>query len=106
MNDILKSISNDPDGLLTYEFMANNIETIEDQMPALVENMIRVDAHGQFSVSAARYLHAIDAGKYSAEIDRLISAAIDKDRERVYRLSPDRHLGSRLYGQGFRTCRR
>lgn len=84
MNDILKSISSDPDGLLTYEFMANNIETIEDQMPALVENMIRVDAHGQFSVSAARYLHAIDAGKYSAEIDRLISAAIDKDRERVY----------------------
>lgn len=84
MNDIIKTLSNDPDGLATYEFMANNIEDLDDNMPALVDNMIKVDAHGQFTVSAARYLHAIDHRKYADEIDRLIAAAIEKDRERVY----------------------
>ncbi|MDE6488282.1 MAG: hypothetical protein K2L46_03295, partial [Paramuribaculum sp.] len=49
-----------------------------------IENMIMVDASGQFTVSAARYLNAIDPEKYAAHIQNLISAAIDKDRERVY----------------------
>lgn len=84
MDNIIKNLSNDPDGLATYEFIANNIDDIDDKMSDLVENMIKVDTQGQFTVSAARYLHAIDRVKYAREIDRLISAAIDKDRERVY----------------------
>ncbi len=84
MDNIIKNLSNDPDGLATYEFIANNIDNIDDKMSDLVENMIKVDTQGQFTVSAARYLHAIDHVKYAREIDRLISAAIDKDRERVY----------------------
>ncbi|MCM1347767.1 MAG: hypothetical protein NC338_00015 [Firmicutes bacterium] len=84
MEEKIKHLISDPDGLATYEFIANNIESIDPVLASLVDNMIRVDASGQFTVSAARYLNAIDSTKYSAEINRLISAAIDKDREHVY----------------------
>lgn len=84
MEENIKHLVNDPDGLATYEFIANNIETIDPVLATLIDNMIKVDASGQFTVSAARYLHAIDSTKYATEIERLISAAIDKDRERVY----------------------
>lgn len=86
-----KQLSNDPDGLLTYEYIANNIDGITNEMPELVDNMIAVDGCGQFCVSAARYLHAIDSQRYADPINRLIAAAIDKDRERAYigQLLPD-----------------
>lgn len=79
-----KDLINDPDGLLTYEYLANNIEDLGDRLADVTDNMIRVDTTGQFTVSAARYLHAINPALYSTEIDRLIAAAIDKDRERSY----------------------
>lgn len=85
MNDELKKqLSKDPDGLLTYEYIANNIDSIDDIMPELADNIINVDLSGQFVVSAARYLNAIDKTKYAESIDRLIKAAIEKDRERKY----------------------
>lgn len=46
--------------------------------------MMRVDLSGQFIVSAARYLFAIDAEHYNNAISRLITAAIEKDREHRY----------------------
>ncbi len=46
--------------------------------------MINVDASGQFTVSAARYLNAINPEAYAQQISRLIAAAIEKDRERRY----------------------
>ena len=79
-----KELISDPDGLLTYEYLANNIEDLGDRLSEVTENMIKVDTTGQFTVSAARYLHAINPVLYSTEIDRLIAAAIDKDRERCY----------------------
>lgn len=79
-----KCLSADVDGLLTYEYIANNIGSCDDVLPELVDNIVRVDADGQFSVSAARFLRAIDAEAYSVCIDRLIAAGIDKDRERKY----------------------
>lgn len=82
--DLKKRLSKDPDGLLTYEYIANNINGIESVLPDLVENMIAVDGNGQFCVSAARYLNAIDAGVYAVAIKQLIAAAIEKDRERAY----------------------
>lgn len=82
--DTIKELSHDPDGLLTYEYIANNIDGCFDDIDFLVDNMIKVDATGQFLVSAARYLNAIDADKFKAAIDRLVAAAIDKDRERRY----------------------
>lgn len=85
MDEILKKqLSKDPDGLLTYEYIANNIGTIDDIMLELAENIINVDMSGQFVVSAARYLNAIDKEKYAESINLLIKAAIEKDRERKY----------------------
>lgn len=82
--NLRKQLSKDPDGLLTYEYIANNIGTIDDIMLELAENIINVDMSGQFVVSAARYLNAIDKEKYAESIDCLIKAAIEKDRERKY----------------------
>ena len=82
--EIKKELGKDPDGLLTYEYIANHINTIDDIIDDLVDNMTAVDLTGQFIVSAARYLHAIDKEKYAGPIARLITAAIEKDRERRY----------------------
>ena len=85
MDEALKEkLKTDPTGLKTYEYIANNINAIDDIMPELVDNIIEVDMKGQFVVSAARYLFAIDKDKYAAEIDKLVKAAITKDREHVY----------------------
>lgn len=82
--EILKKLRKDEDGLATYEYIANNIGKCDDIMPKLVENIIQVDRNGQFVVSTARYLHAIDKDKYAESIDTLIKAAIERDREHKY----------------------
>lgn len=53
--DRLKELSADADGLLTYEYLANHIDSCDEDMDFLVDNMIKVDQSGQFLVSAARY---------------------------------------------------
>ncbi|MDE6196272.1 MAG: hypothetical protein K2F91_00220 [Muribaculaceae bacterium] len=93
-NDI-KALRQDPDGLLTYEYLANHIgECGPAEIDALIENMERVDLSGQFLASAARYLNAIDAEAYAPAIKTLVAGAIDKDRE--HRYLPDLMQG--LYG--------
>ncbi|MDE5786427.1 MAG: hypothetical protein K2H98_07845 [Duncaniella sp.] len=82
--ELKKQLTADPDGLLTYEYIANHIGACDDIMDELADNMILVDNSGQFTVSSARYLNAIDAEKYRAIINRLIASAIEKDRERRY----------------------
>lgn len=82
--EVKKQLSKDPSGLLTYEYIANHIDTCFDDMDSLVDNMINVDVTGQFLASAARYLYAIDSEKYATHISRLIGAVIDKDREHRY----------------------
>lgn len=79
-----KKLRKDPNGLMTYEYIANNIDKVDSIMPDLVENIIDVDKSGQFVVSTARYLHAINPSKYNSCIDSLIKAAIARDREHVY----------------------
>lgn len=91
MNDILKNLSKDEDGMLTYEYIANNVSDCSEIMPELIENMRRVDSTGQFVASTARFLAAIDKDHFSSAIDSLIEAAIEKDREH-------RYLGSLLKG--------
>ena len=94
----LKRLKSDPDGLLTYEYLANHIGECEpSDIEALVDNMTTVDLTGQFLASAARYLHAIDAEGYAPAIKRLVGAAIDKDRE--HRYLPDLITG--LYGADY-----
>ncbi len=82
--DIKNKLEKDPDGLLTYEYIANNIDSCDEDMDFLVANMIKVDLSGQFVASAARYLYAIDATKYEKYISQLIASVIEKDREHRY----------------------
>lgn len=82
--EIRKKLAKDPDGLLTYEYIANHIGECEEVMDILVDNMIAVDSTGQFIVSAARYLSAIGSKEYAKQIARLVAAAIEKDREHRY----------------------
>ena len=92
-----KKLQSDPNGLLTYEYIANNIYDIDEVINELVENIISVDRSGQFVVSTARYLNAIDKEKFATPIDMLIKAAIAKDREHVY-LSD---LATSIWGQDY-----
>ena len=82
--DILKKLKKDEDGLLTYEYIANNMGKCDSIMPELIDNIIKVDRNGQFIVSTARYLNAIDKKKYASGIDTLVKAAIERDREHKY----------------------
>lgn len=82
--DDIKRLGKDSDGLLTYEYIANHIGEDDLDIDFLVDNMVKVDHNGQFTVSAARYLAAIDAAAFAPQIERLVAAAIDKDRERRY----------------------
>lgn len=80
-----KALTADPDGLATYEYIANHIENLAAaDIEALASNMIEVDTTGQFTASAARYLTAIDAQFHHEAIRRLVAATIDKDREHRY----------------------
>ncbi|MBD5211474.1 MAG: hypothetical protein HDS77_09500 [Bacteroidales bacterium] len=81
---IINELEKDVDGLATYEFIANNVEAIDDDLDCLTDNLIKVDGNGQFLVSAARFLAAVDKERFAAAIDRMVAAAIDKDRERAY----------------------
>ncbi len=97
-NNTKKMLENDSNGLLTYEYIANNMGSIDDDMAELVDNMILKDRTGQFVVSTARYLNAIDREKYASSIDLLVKAAIAKDRDHVY-LS---YLAASLWGDDFK----
>lgn len=79
-----KELAKDANGLLTYEYIANNIDSCFEDMDWLVENMVSVDLTGQFVASAARYLYAIDSARYKSYISTLIASVIDKDREHRY----------------------
>ncbi len=92
MNPELKKIlDSDKDGLVTYEYLANHIDSCDDVIDDLVDNIIRVDKTGQFAASTARYLNAINSETFAGVISKLIAAAIDKDREH-------RYLGDLLQG--------
>jgi hypothetical protein len=99
MNDTTKKmLENDSNGLLTYEYIANNMGNIDEDLPTLVDNMIMKDRTGQFVVSTARYLNAIDRDKYATSIDLLVKAAIAKDRDHVYLA----YLASSLWGTDYK----
>lgn len=94
-----KRLKSDPDGLLTYEYLANNIETCTGaDLEAVVDNLKRVDLNGQFTASAARYLNALDSAAYASAIETLAAATIDKDREHRYL----GNLLSSLYGEDYK----
>ena len=81
-SDLKKRLEKDENGLTTYEYIANNINNVDfaQEVDELVDNIIRVDKTGQFVVSTARYLNAIDKDGFAQQIDRLIKAEITVDR--------------------------
>ena len=99
-DQIKKRLENDESGLLTYEYIANNINNADfpQEIDQLVDKIIEVDRTGQFVVSTARYLNAIDKDTYAVQIDRLIKAAITVDRERAYLGS----LASSIWGDDYK----
>lgn len=97
-NNIKKILETDTNGLLTYEYIANNMGNIDEDMSTLVDNMILKDRTGQFVVSTARYLNAIDREKYAESIDLLVKAAIARDRDHVYLA----YLASSLWGSDYK----
>jgi len=80
----IKLLKQDPDGLITYEYLANHIDDCDNDLDAIVDNLVLVDLSGQFLASSARYLHAIDPDRYATAVRRLVAATIDKDREHRY----------------------
>lgn len=73
------------DGLQAYEYMANNIETLDTAaLGEVTDLLMKADLNGQFCVSAARYLFATNPLHYADVIDRLVKGAIERDRERRY----------------------
>ena len=84
MNNTIKELENDPDGMATYEYIVNNVDSCLEEMPVLIDNLRRVDLSGQFLASTARFLHAVDAVRFGGCIPTLIEGAISKDRERRY----------------------
>ena len=82
--DEKKALQADADGLKSYEFIANHIEDGVEDIDKAIDNMVRVDTTGQFLASAARYLNAINPDKFAEQIDRLVAATIERDREHRY----------------------
>lgn len=93
-------LKQDFDGLQTYEYIANHIDDLDDDdLSWLVGNMTTVDLSGQFTASAARYLHAINAARFATAVDKLVAATIDKDRE--HRYLPDVLIS--IYGEDYHS---
>lgn len=77
-------LATDADGMATYEYIVNHCECCMENMPEMLDNLKRVDSNGQFLCSTARYLGAIDREGFAEWINKLVEAAIEKDRERRY----------------------
>ncbi len=84
MNDVLNNPECDADGMATYEYIVNHVDTCIDDMPSLAANLKRADLTGQFLASTARFLAAVDRETFGAWIPLLVEAAIERDRERRY----------------------
>lgn len=92
-----KALAADADGLKSYEYIANHIENGIEDIDFVIDNMARADLSGQFLASAARYLHAINPQEYAEHIQKLVAAAINRDRE--HRYLPD--LLNSIYGPDY-----
>ena len=97
MSELTKILEGDTDGMATYEYIVNNIDTCSEDMTAIVDNLKRVDVSGQFLASTARFLMAVDPERFSIWLTPLVDAAIQKDREHKYILS----LLEAIWGQDY-----
>lgn len=84
MKDELKELELDHDGMLTYEYIVNHVDEIEDTLSRLCEMMKLSDKTGQFLASTARFLHAVDKDRFDKYVGGFIEGALDRDREHKY----------------------
>ena len=80
-NHIKKILDDDTNGLLTYEYIANNMGTVDADLPALIDNMIMKDRTGQFVVSTARYLNAINMQLMDVTEDEVLQFINEREEE-------------------------
>lgn len=97
MTELEKILSSDPDGMVSYEYLVNHTDADAGTIAATADNIIKVDTTGQFVSSAARFLSAVGGDAFREITDKLINAAIEKDRDRVY--LPD--LLSAIWGDDY-----
>lgn len=84
MKEHLSHLEADATGMDTYDYIVNNVATVADDLPDLIEILRRVDHSGQFLSSTARFLIAVDRERFKSLIEPLVEGAIEKDRERRY----------------------
>ena len=78
----IKNLEKDADGMKTYEFLVNNIESLTDeQLTDVIDNLAQKDHSGQYLASGVKYMNAINANKYRSHIQKMTSMTIDRDRE-------------------------
>lgn len=81
----ISRLEKDPDGLITYEYLANHLENMSaEELDAVIDNMARVDLSAQYLASGARYLHALDGDFFATQVKRMVALTIDRDREHRY----------------------
>lgn len=81
----IKELEKDIDGLRTYEFLVNNLESLDnEQLTAIVDRLATVDHSGQYLASGVRYMNGVDKVKYSDHIKRMTALTIDRDREHKF----------------------
>lgn len=97
LDNIKAVLEADTDGMLTYEYLANNVDMPDVDINGLAEGLCHLDMSGQFTASAARFLHAVNAGAHAQAVALLVAATIDHDRERRY--LPDLMLS--IYGPDY-----
>lgn len=84
MDDQLKNILADSDGMGLYEYIVNNVDDCLESLPDVIARLTEIDTTGQFLASAARFLAAVDRERFYPYVASLVEATIDKDRERKY----------------------
>lgn len=84
MSEALKDLENELSGMAIYEYIVNNVDACEAELPQLTSLMKRADLNGQFLSSTARFLCAVDRDRFEPYLAPLIEGAIEKDRERHY----------------------
>ncbi|MBD5203817.1 MAG: hypothetical protein HDS82_02950 [Bacteroidales bacterium] len=97
MEESIKHLADDTDGMATYEWIVNHSDSCGEEMSYLIDNLKRCDGSGQFLASSARFLNAVDAEKFSRWIPLLVEGVIEKDREHRYLMS----LLEALWGEDY-----
>ena len=64
MNETLKHLEQDTDGMMVYDYLVNHAEDTTD-MEALIDLLVTKDTTGQFLASSARFLHAVNAERFN-----------------------------------------